>query len=209
MDVERFYTYGYECIDACHWNNNTNFELAKNDFLKYVNMIPKDKGMNISEVENLKIISKDKYSKIGISKMGVNLFSSDIDVNNYTVLPYEYENQYFYTYILSLYLKVYLKQIDYDFKSGKNLKNVREEFVEFTKNLWIQEITSEDMGSLIYQNIRESLETNKLYAEVKNKYDILYRELKVEKNEKLSVFIAVTLVITLIINILNWIGLFR
>ena len=209
LDVERFYTYGYECIDACHWNNNTNFELAKNDFLKYVNMIPKDKGMNISEVENLKIISKDKYSKIGISKMGVNLFSSDIDVNNYTVLPYEYENQYFYTYILSLYLKVYLKKIDYDFKSGKNLKNVREEFVEFTKNLWIQEITSEDMGSLIYQNIRESLETNKLYAEVKNKYDILYRELKVEKNEKLSVFIAVTLVITLIINILNWIGLFR
>lgn len=209
LDVERFYTFGYDCIDAYHWNNNTNFELVKNDFLKYVNMIPKDKGMNISEVENLKIISKDKFSKIGISKTGVNMFSSDIDVNNYTVLPFEFENQYFYTYILSLYLKVYLKQIDYEFKSGKNLNKVRKEFIEFTKGLWIQEITSEDMGSLIYQNIKESLEINRLYADVKNKYDILYRELKVEKNEKLSVFIAVTLVITLILNILNWIGLFK
>jgi hypothetical protein len=153
-------------------------------------------------------MSKEKFSKIGISKLGVNLFSSDVDINNYTVLPHEYENQYFYTYILSLYLKVYLKKLDYEFKKGKNLDKVRKAFVEFTKGLWIQEISSEDMGSLIYQNMRETLEIENIYSQVKNKYDILYRELKVEKTEKLSIFIAVTLVITLIFNILNWLNVF-
>ena len=208
LDVERFYTFGYDCIDGKDWNENIYFENVKNDYLKYINIIPNDKGTNIDELENVKAIDKDKYSKIGISKLGVNLFSSDVDINNTTVLPHDFENQYLYTYILALYLKVYLKKIDYDFKKGKNLEKVRKEFVKFTKGLWIQEITYEDMGSLLYQKIIESIEINGLYNEVKNKYDILYRELKVEKNEKLSVFIAVILVVTLVFNILNWIGLF-
>ena len=130
-------------------------------------------------------------------------------MNNYTVLPKEFEDQYFYTYILSLYLKVYLKKINYDFKSGKELDEVRKRFVEFTKDLWIQEITSEDIGSLIYQNMKDALELEKLYNEVKNKYDILYRELNIEKSEKTSKFIAVILVLTLLFNIINWIAFFK
>ena len=199
LDVERFYIFSYECIDGEEWNVRRNFENVKSEFLKYI---------NIEELENTKVLSKNEFAKIGISKLGVNLFSSEADTNNYTVLSTEYENQYFYTYILALYLKVYLKKIDYDFKKGKNLKNVRKEFINFTKGLWIQEVTSEDFGSLMYQNLRDTLEINNLYNEVKNKYDILYRELKVEKNEKLSVFIAITLVITLIINVLNWMNVF-
>ena len=41
------------------------------------------------------------------------------------------------------------------------------------------------------------------YGKIKNKYDILYRELKIEKTEKWSIFIAIVLVITLILNILT------
>ena len=92
---------------------------------------------------------------------------------------------YFYTYLLALYLKVYLKKMDYEFKKAKNINEVRKEFVEFTKGLWIQEITSEDMGSLLYQDMKEVLEIEKLYNDVKNKYDILYREMKVENTEKM------------------------
>ena len=209
LDVERFYTYSYECIEQNAWNNNTDFDIIKNDFLKYISILPNDKGMNIEENESIKIISKAKYSKIGISKLGVNLFSSDADLSNYTVLPQEFENQYFYTYLLALYLKVYLKKMNYEFKKAKNLKEARKEFVEFTKGLWIQEITSEDMGSLLYQDIKEVLEIDKLYNDVKNKYDILYREMKVENSEKMSIIIAVILVVTLIFNILNFIIYFK
>ena len=208
LNVERFYTYSYVCIDQMNWNVNNDFENIKNEFLKYVNILPNDKGMNIEENESIKIISKEKYSKIGISKLGVNLFSSDTDINNYTVLPQEYENQYFYTYILALYIKVYLKKIDYEFKRGENLKEVRKAFVEFTKGLWIQEITSEDIGSLIYQDMKEVLEIENLYNYVKNKYDILYRELKIENTEKMSKMILGILITTLIFNILNFILFF-
>ncbi len=207
LDVERFYTFTYQCIEQSAWNSTTNFDSIKNDFLKYINILPNDKGINIDENDSIKIMSKEKFSKVGISKLSVNLFSSNVDINNYTVLPHEYENQYFYTYILSLYLKVYLKKLDYEFKKQKNLDKVRKDFVDFTKGIWIQEITSEDFGSLIYQNIREVIELEHLYNNVKNKYDILYRELKVEKTENISIFIAFILVITLIFNILNWLNL--
>ena len=163
--------------------------------------------MNIDENENAKILSNNKFSKIGVSKLGVNLFSSDVDINNYTILPQEFENQYFYTYILALYLKVYLKKLDYDFKVGKDLDKTRKEFVEFTKKVWVQEVTSEDFGSLLYQNIRKVIEIEEQYGKIKNKYDILYRELRIVKTEKTSIFIAIVLVITLIFNILNWLSL--
>ena len=207
LDVERFYTYSYECIDQSAWNQNTNFEAINNDFLRYIKILPNDKGMHVDENDSVKIISKDKFSKIGLSKLGVNLFSSDVDINNYTILPQEYENQYFYTYILALYLKVYLKKIDYDFKTGKNVEKARKDFIEFTKKIWIQEITSEDFGSLLYHDMREVLELEESYNRIKNKYDLLYRELKIEKTEKMSVIIAFILVVTLIFNILNWLNI--
>lgn len=207
LNIERFYTFGYTCIDQSAWNVNTTFESIKSEFLKYIDILPNDQGMNIDENENAKILSNNKFSKIGVSKLGVNLFSSDVDINNYTILPQEYENQYFYTYILALYLKVYLKKLDYDFKVGKDLDKTRKEFVEFTKKVWVQEVTSEDFGSLLYQNIRKVIEIEEQYGKIKNKYDILYRELRIVKTEKTSIFIAIVLVITLIFNILNWLSL--
>ena len=205
LDIERFYTYSYTCIKQDAWNVITSFDNIKNDFLKYVNILSNDSNTNSVMCENSKVIGLSKYSKVGISKLGVNLLSSDCDINNYTVLPSEYENQYFYTYILSLYLKVYLKKLNYEFKEGKDIEVTRKKFIDFTKKLWIQEITSDDMGSLYYTYIKDVLEIEKLYNDVKNKYNILYSELKIEKNEKLTGFIVLVLVATLVFNIVNFI----
>ena len=205
LDIERFYTYSYTCVKQEAWNVTTSFEDIKNEFLKYVNIFSNDSNTNSVMCENSKIINLSKYSKVGISKLGVNLLSSDCDINNYTVLPVEYENQYFYTYILSLYLKVYLKKLNYEFKEGKDIETTRRKFINFTKNLWLQEITSDDMGSLFYTYIKDVLEIDKLYNDVKNKYNILYSELKIEKNEKLTGFIVLVLVATLFFNIINFI----
>ena len=208
LDVERFYTYSYTCIKQDAWNINTSFDGIKNDFMKYVNILSNDSNTNSLMSENSKVIGLSKYAKVGISKLGINLLSSDCDINNYTVLPSEYENQYFYTYILSLYLKVYLKKLNYEFKEGKETKEIeitRKKFIDFTKKLWIQEITSEDMGSLYYTYIKEVLEIDKLYNDVKNKYNILYSELKIEKSEKMTGFIILVLFATLVFNIMNFI----
>ncbi len=205
LDIERFYTYSYTCIKQEAWNVSTSFENIKNEFLKYVNILSNDSNTNSVTNENSKVVAISKYSKIGISKLGINLLSSDCDINNYTVLPSEFENQYFYTYILSLYLKVYLKKLSYEFKEGKEIEKTRKKFIDFTKKIWIQEITSDDIGSLYYSYIKEVLEIENLYNDVKNKYNILYSELKIEKNEKMTGFVILVLIATLVFNIINFI----
>ena len=206
IDTERFLTYSYVCIDQSAWNHENEFEKIKHNFEKYALIFPADNSRNI-ESENIKTMSKWKYAKVALSKQGVMLFSSSADMNNYTILPDEYEKKYLYTYILNLYKKIELKKIEQEFKNPKRLKKARNKFIEFTKNMWIQEITEDETGTMLNHKIQEALETEKLFAEVKNKYDILYKDLNIEKNKFATIAISVVLVASLIFNILNFIML--
>ncbi|MEI3356846.1 MAG: hypothetical protein V8R81_07640 [Clostridia bacterium] len=206
IDTERFLTYSYVCIDQSAWNHENEFEKIKHNFEKYALIFPADNSRNI-ESENIKTMSKWKYAKVALSKQGVMLFSSSADMNNYTILPDEYEKQYLYTYILNLYKKIELKKIEQEFKNPKRIKKARNKFIEFTKNMWIQEITEDETGTMLNHKIQEALETEKLFAEVKNKYDILYKDLNIEKNKFATIAISVVLVASLIFNILNFIML--
>ena len=96
-----------------------------------------------------------------------------------------------------------MKKLNYEFKESHNVNLIREKFVGFTKNLWIQEITSDNIGSIFFNDIKEALEIEKLYCEAKNKYNVLYSELKIDKNEKMSKFIIFILLATFIISIVN------
>ena len=206
IDTERFLTYSYVCIDQEAWNPTTQFENIQYYFNKYANILPAD---NSRELDNDKVetFSKWKYAKLGLTKLGMTLFSSTSDMNNYTILPEEYENQYFYTYIINLYKKIYLKKLENDFKNRNNIKKARRKFIEFTKKMWIQEITDDETGTLLNHKLQEVFELEKLYAEVKNKYDVLYKELNIERNRNSLIIISVILVISLILNILNFIVL--
>ena len=209
IDTERFYTFSYACINQEYWNTNTSFEDIKNDFYKYVNILPHESSKNTVMSENSRVIANSKFSKIGLSKLSSNLICSECDINNYNTLTSEYENQYLYTYILGLYLKVYLKKLNNDFKLGKDIEKTRKDFIYFTKNVWIQEITADDIGSLYYTYLKEVLELDRLYNEVKNKYNILYSELKIEKNENVSKLIIAVLVVILLFNIINFLLYFK
>lgn len=203
IETERFLTYSYVCVNQDAWNSNHCFDEIKYQFIKYANILPADSSRDY-EYEKIETFSKWKYAKLGLTKLGMTLFSSSSDMNNYTILPEEYENQYFYTYILNLYKKIYLKKIELEFKDITKIKKARKKFVEFTKNLWIQEITEDETGSLLNDKLQEVFELDKLYSEVKNKYDILYKELNIEKEKKTSIVIAVALMISLVLNVLNF-----
>ena len=202
IDTERFLTFSYVCIDQENWNSTSEFDKIRSSYIKYLNILPSDNSVNYSK-EEMKVISKWKYAKLGVTKQGVTLFGSSCDMNNYTVFPQEFEEQYLYTYILAMYTKIYLTKINLDFKQGTNVKKTRKEFIKFTEDLWINEVTSEDTGSLFYQNLKEVLELNTIYFDTKNKYDILYKEMNIEKSAKNNVMIKIILIITLIINVIN------
>ena len=162
------------------------------------------KQLNLKQ-EDIISFSKWKYARMGMTKQGITLMTSSHDMNNYTILPVEYENAYLYTYLLALYQKIYLKKLSLEFKEMPKMKKARKKFVSFTKNLWISEITEDETGSMLYHKLKETLELNELFYKVKGEYDIYYKELNIEKNKKATFVIALILVGSLIFNIMNFI----
>lgn len=203
LHTERFLTYSYVCINQESWNDTKKFEEIKHQFIKYVNVLPADNSRDY-EYEKMETFTRWKYVKIGLTKQAMTLLASSTDMNNYTILPEEYENQYFYTYILALYKKIYLKKLQLQFKNIAKVEVARKKFVEFTKKLWIQEITEDEAGTLLNNKLQDILELDNLYEQVKNQYDILYKELNFDKQKKFAVVVILVLVISFILNVLNF-----
>ena len=204
IDTERFLSYSYACIEQDYWNEYRKFENIEHNFIKFTNIMPASNIASFIKDESV-IISEWKYAKLGLTKQGITLFSSATEMNNYTILPEEFETQYFYTYILNLYKKIYLKKLGFEFSNSKNVKKARKKFIEFTKKIWIQEITEDEAGTIINHRLNEVLELDSLYLSTKNKYDVLYKDLYIEKNSKSTIIIAFILLASLIFNIMNFI----
>ena len=204
IDTERFLSYSYACIEQDYWNEYRKFENIEHNFIKFTNIMPASNIASFIKDESV-TISEWKYAKLGLTKQGITLFSSATEMNNYTILPEEFETQYFYTYILNLYKKIYLKKLGFEFSNSKNVKKARKKFIEFTKKIWIQEITEDEAGTIIIHRLNEVLELDSLYLSTKNKYDVLYKDLNIEKNSKSTIIIAFILLASLIFNIMNFI----
>lgn len=202
IESERFITYSYACVDQSHWNEKNDFEKIKHEFYKLVNVLPSNYNANFDK--NLEYPSNLEYIKIGNSKISSCMITSNINTYNYTKLPFSYENEYLYTYILTLYKKIYLDKINLEYKDKKSDK-VKDKFINFTKELWIQETTNSEEGNFLIDEWEKALEIEKLYSELKNKYDVLYKELNIEKTAKVNKIIMVILVISLIVNLINFI----
>ena len=201
-----FYTYSYTCIESNFWNEKTDFDNIKNSFLKYSNVLPKDFNSDFdkSNIEHrLHVIEKMKYYKTAITKMSSNLFCSGIDTYNYTKLPYKYENEYFYTYILAIYKSVFLRKLDNDFKDYDKIVKVKSRFIEFSKVLWNKEITVDDEGSLFFNTLNKVLEIDSSYEDINNKYEIIYKDLNIEKSNVYYQIIVILLIFSLIFNTIN------
>lgn len=208
IDTQRFLTYSYVCIDSSNWNTDRDFEKIEHYFIKYANFLSSDDSIILNSDE-LKTISDWQFAKLGITKQGLALFTSNANINNFTELPNRFESEYFFTYILNLYKKIYLKKLEAEFRNSANLKKARKKFIDFTKNLWIQEITDNEIGSSINYKISKVFEIDRLYNEIKVKYDILYKELNIEKNSKSIIVVAIILVVSLIFNILSYVEIIK
>ena len=101
------------------------------------------------------------------------------------------------------------KKLEKEFSNNQNLKEARKKFIDFTKNLWIQEVTENEVGSNINFKLNKVFELDRLYYEIKTKYDILYKNLNIEKYTKSTIVIAGVLVALLIFNILNYINMIK
>ena len=208
VNTNRFLTCAYTCIDQLDWNENKPFKNLEFEFFKYANIFPSSYKSNFDK-KHMETLSKWNFIHTGFTKEGMALLTSSIDVHNYTILPHIYENQHLYTYILVQYQKLYLKKIGNDFKDKSKIVSARKNFIKFTKNLWIQEITNDDVGTNIYKKVSRACEIEKIYNNVKGKFDIAYKELNIEKERRINKTILTILGISLLLNVVNFIALLR
>lgn len=204
-DIHRFFTYSYVCIDSEEWNEKKDFKNIENWFLKYSYILPSSYNSDFNDTkEKLKIMDNFKFSRYGMNKMGVMYMNSNIEPINYTKIPFAFENEYLYTTLLCLYQKIYMRKLIDETIKTKDIIHIQKKFTDFTKTVWAREITNEDFGSEFYKNLKEVLEIEELYVELKDKYDVLYKDLEIDKNNKINRVLIVVLVLSLLFNIVNF-----
>jgi len=203
---ERFYTFSYVCLESEYWNDKNNLEEISSDFYRFANVLPSNYSSDFNKTnieQNLSIIDKFKYYRIAMTKLSSNLLCSGMDTFNFTKLPFEYENEYFYTYVVALYQKMFLKRLNSDFKEYEKITKMRKEFIAFTKELWDKEVTLSDNGTKYYKTLKEVFELDDLYNEIKNKYEIIYKDLNIERNNTYYSVLIMLLIFSLTLNLVN------
>lgn len=211
LDTDRFITYSYACIGQEDWNENTNNELLKKEFYKFANVESADYIIDSGNSEiknNMSIIEKSKNEIYGCSNIGTILLTSDVNSENYTKVPHKFERQYLYQYIFNLYKKIYLKKINYDLRKVDKLKTAKQEFIYFTQDIWIEEITNDNIGTLLDKEWKKILKLQELYIQVKNKYDLLYKNSNIEETAQTNKVIVIILILLLLMNIISIFKLF-
>lgn len=207
IGTEKFFVYSYACLDQKDWNENTENEELNNLFEKYRSVLPANSQMIDDEYaadtkrKEKKSIYKNQYIRYGFTATSTVLFTSNINTTNFTVVPQKYESEYLYTYILVLYKKILLNKLNYEF--GKQFKEAENEFLDFTKKLWIQDITNEEFGKRMENNWMENLEVDETFTKLKNEYDIVYKKHNVEELSKNNKITRVIIAVILIINIIT------
>ena len=206
LSNSQFYTYSYVCLENKNWNEKNEFEFIESDFYKYANVLPANYSLDFNKEnieQNLHIIDNFKYYKMALTNLSSNVICSGVDIFNFTKLPYLYENQYFYTYILGLYQKMFLRKINSRLKEFERVTYLRNMFINFTKQIWGKDITNEDIGNSYFNTLKNTLELDELYNEIKIKYDILYKDLEIEKNNIYGSIIIILLIFSLMFNTIN------
>lgn len=205
IDENLFLIYTYACLEPGYWKTDKDFENIENEFVKLAEVKPNDINVNV-EYDKLSMLSNATYLKMRVNNKCVAAICSGVDTENYTKFPEIYENQYLYTYIISLHQKYYLKKLNIEFKSKPKLAIQR--FIDFNNNIWISEITTDSFGQKLYKRCKEKLNLEELFNEAKNKYDIFYKKLNIEKNKKSNIIVTILLIICLVFgiaNLLSWI----
>lgn len=183
---EEFYTFSYLCMDNIYINEENNKNILKNIYLKYSRIL--QSSYDTEGLDEETIVSKNmteiKDANIGITKISSMLLCSGIDPFNFTVLPRDYETKMLYTYIITLYQKLFLVMINKELTSENNKKQKlgRIKFNDFISKMWYNEITLSEKGSIYYEYLKKILEINKTFDETQLKYKLIFRYNKTNKS---------------------------
>lgn len=202
--IDKFYTFSYLCVDNLMWNEKTDFREIQTVFNKYVELLPAEFNSTFSDINTaIDIIEDLKYSKIGITNLSSNLFSSGIEIHNFTKIPIEYETTYLYIYIYYIFQKVFLEKIGRELFIQKKYKKSLKDLKQFTRIFWSNSITLQNKGVLYANKLKEIFDLNNKFNEIQNKVDIIYKESRINKYYKYSKGIYYSLASLVVLTFIN------
>ena len=205
---EEFYTFSYLCMDNIYINEENNKNILKNIYLKYSRILQSSYDTEGSDEETIvsKNMTEIKDTNIGITKISSMLLCSGIDPFNFTVLPRDYETKMLYTYIITLYQKLFLVMINKELTSENNKKQKlgRIKFNDFISKMWYNEITLSEKGSIYYEYLKKILEINKTFDETQLKYKLIFRYNKTNKSNIFYKIMGMIGIISIVLNIYQY-----
>ena len=148
-------------------------------------------GNNEKEIEKIK-----KYDGLlDINKININ--SSKV----YKIDTLDEES--LYIYVLTLYKYVMLNRLDKLMENEDYFDKNRNEFVKFVQEIYSKKITENLSGNKLANDYEQKLGLDKLYISVENKFDLLYRNIKLDNHNTMFRIIIILLVVLIIIGTIN------
>lgn len=128
---------------------------------------------------------------------------SKININSDKVYKIEAQEEYLYIYIIALYKYVMLNKLDKAMENKDYFFKNRNEFVKFIQEIYSKKITENLSGNKASNDWEQKLGLDKLYISVENKFDILYRNIKLDNHNTMFRIIIILLVVLIIIGTIN------
>ncbi len=108
-----------------------------------------------------------------------------------------------YNYIINLYKFITLRKLEKDIDNKDLFNKNRKAFVKFVEEIYTKEITENADGIKLQRKWEKELELDKLYISVENKFDLLYRNSRLDNKDNITRIIIILLVVSIIIGIIN------
>lgn len=111
-----------------------------------------------------------------------------------------------YVYILGLMEKILLNIIEKELEFDDRFDKSRKMLTSFTKKIYNVDVTDKDD---FMKKVNSTLEIDKKYISVENKFDLLFKSLKLEETSSLDKICFILFIIMVIIGIINlglWLG---
>lgn len=186
------YVHSYVCMDSEDWNSPSDFERLQSYYKKYIHLKPKQAN-DIPAITEYEVMDSD-YIKMAVTQEGNFIMASSIQNENYTKLPYLFEKQYLYTYLIRMQQKERL---------GNCFEQSYEKMEKWESIVARDEITKEEDGIKFYQVLRKIWDFDKLEKRAREYYQMQLQKNELKRNKKWNRILGIVLAISILLNLYN------
>ena len=134
----------------------------------------------------------------------------NINIDSDKIYKMKVENsEELYLLVISIYKEIMLKKLCKDIENADLFAKTRKSFTEFANKIYFKKLTDNSRGIKMANELESDLEVEKLYLMVENKFDLLYRNNRLDNKDSMFRIIIILLLVLIIIgtiNLGNWIG---